>query len=381
MLFADPKRQYLAHRRDIDDAVARVLAGGRYVLGEEVGAFEKEFASYCGVRYAIGVGNGTEALSLALRAAGVGVEDEVITVSHTAVATAAAVVMSGALPVYVDIDPSTFTLDPSGLENALTSKTRAIVPVHLYGRAANMDAICEFAESHGLVVIEDCAQAHGASFGGRRVGAWGKAGCFSFYPTKNLGAFGDGGAVVTDDPVVARRVRQLREYGWEQDRISVLQGWNSRLDEIQAAVLRAKLTYLDEDNAARRRIAAAYRARLHLPDGSLADECDDAKQHLYHLFVICVEDRDSLSRFLFKSGIGAGVHYQVPVHRQPAYRFSCSLPLPHTEFASARVLSLPIYPGLRDTEVDAVIAAVNTWLLSPPSGQRRRAEAIGRVKT
>jgi dTDP-4-amino-4,6-dideoxygalactose transaminase len=266
LLPADPKANYLAHKEEIDQAIRRVLDSGWYILGQEVAAFEQEFAQYLGVSQAVGVGSGTDALEIALRACGVGVGDAVITVSHTVVATVAAIELVGAMPVLVDIDPITFTLDPNRLEDTIAqhqgSRIKAIIPVHLYGHPAAMPAIKEIARRHDLYVIEDCAQSHGAAIKGRKTGAWGDLAAFSFYPTKNLGALGDGGAVVTDNAELAQKLRLLREYGWQRRYISEMPGMNTRLDEIQAAVLRVKLQYLDKENAQRRELAEVYNSRL-----------------------------------------------------------------------------------------------------------------------
>jgi dTDP-4-amino-4,6-dideoxygalactose transaminase len=356
---ANPRAQYLSHRAEIDQALARVLAGGRYILGDETGAFEAEFAAYLGVAHAVGVGSGTEALHLALRAVGVGPGDEVITVAHTAVATVAAIELCGAIPVLVDIEPDYYTLDPAGLAAALSPRTRAIVPVHLYGLPAALDDILAFARRYSLRVIEDCAQAHGARYQGRRVGAWGDLACFSFYPTKNLGALGDGGLVATDDPALAERVRLLREYGWAERYVSHLAGWNSRLDELQAAVLRVKLRTLDAGNAARAALAALYDAGLAGSSLILPAPRPHA-DHVYHLYVVRFSHRDRLQAHLRAHGVGSLVHYPVPVHQQPAYqgRLPGGAALPITEQAAREVLSLPIYPELSPADVETVIAAV-----------------------
>lgn len=355
---ANPKAQYLAYRAEIDAAVERVLAGGWYILGDEVASFEAEFAAYLGVREAITVANGTDALQLALRACGVGPGDEVITVSHTAVATVAAIEAAGASAVLVDIDPKSYTIDPEQVADALAPETKAIVPVHLYGHPAAMAAITDMAHTHGLRVIEDCAQAHGARIGGRRVGSLADAGCFSFYPTKNLGALGDGGAVVTDDPEVAQRVRSLREYGWAERFVSHVPGLNSRLDELQAAILRVKLHGLDRDNESRRRVADRYVEALRAVDVTVPEVGHDC-EHVFHLFVTRSPRRDTHIERLREMGVAPGVHYPVPVHKQPAYanRLRCVGGLEHTEAAAREVLSLPMYPELAAAEVEAVAQA------------------------
>jgi len=356
---ANPRAQYAARKTAIDEAIAGVLDRGSYVLGEETRAFEGEFAAYVGARFGIGVGNGTDALHIALRACGVGPGDEVITVSHTAVATVAAIELSGANAVLVDIRPDTYTLDPARLEGVINARTKAIIPVHLYGEPADLTEILDVAGRHGLRVIEDCAQAHGAAYSGRRVGSWGDLGCFSFYPTKNLGALGDGGMVVTSSPKLAEQVRLIREYGWSQRYISAVPGCNSRLDELQAAILRVKLRTLDGDNAARARLAARYSERL---DGSCVTlpTCAADRTHVYHLYAIRSDRRDALRRFLTERGIGTLVHYPVPVHLQPAYRgrLRGADRVPEAELAAEQIVSLPMYPELDLGDVELVADAV-----------------------
>lgn len=359
ILCSNPREQYVAHREEIDAAIARVCANGRYILGPEVEAFEKEFAAYCGVEHAIGVGSGTEALHIALTAAGIGKGDEVITTAHTAVATAAAIRLAGATPVFVDIDPETYAIDPRLIESRITISTKAIVPVHIYGHPADLDAIGEIADGRGLTLIEDCAQAHGAKHRDRRVGSLGEVAAFSFYPTKNLGAIGDGGMVITNNVDIAGRARLLREYGWAERYVSHVDGWNSRLDELQAAILRVKLKHLDDDNAKRRALAARYNEALHdlpltLPVARVNVEA------VYHLYVVATERRDELQEYLRAHDIGALIHYPVPIHRQPAYADK-AISLPVTERAAATVLSLPMYPELTHAEQDMVIAAVRSF--------------------
>jgi len=356
---ANPHAQYLAYKDEIDEAIARVLNKGRYVLGDETMAFEREFADYVGVAFAAGVGSGTEAIHLALRACGVGPGDEVITVSHTAVATVAAIEMAGATPVLVDIEPTTYTMAPKALEAALSPRTRAVIPVHLYGHPADMEAILSIARGAKLKVIEDCAQAHGARYAGKRVGSMGDAACFSFYPTKNLGAIGDGGAVVCRDKAIHDQLKLLREYGWAERYVSRIPGMNSRLDELQAAILRVKLRRLDEDNAKRVRLAAAYDARLQGSGLGLPRRGGDIA-HVYHLYVIRSDEREALQRHLQDAGIGTLVHYPQPIHLQPAYRGRVRTgPSMHeTERASAQVLSLPMYPELQGAEQDRVVRAI-----------------------
>ena len=299
ILCANPRLQYLAHKGEIDAALMRVLQRGCYILGEEVKALESEFAGYIGVEYGIGVSSGTEGLHLALKACEIGFGDEVITVSHTAVATVAAIEQAGATPVLVDIEPDFFTIDPQKIEAAITPKTKAIIPVHLYGQAADLDPILKIARTYELRVIEDCSQAHGATYKGKRVGSYGDMACFSFYPTKNLGAFGDGGMVVTNQAEFAQRLGLLREYGWAERYVSHFPGVNSRMDEVQAAILRIKLHYLDQDNAARACIASMYSTKLICSDMVLPT-CRQETNHVYHLYVVRTQRRDALKEHLKK---------------------------------------------------------------------------------
>ena len=353
------KAGYLAIKDEIDAAIARVMNSGRYILGEEVRAFEAEFSSYLGIRFGIGVGSGTEALHLALRACGIGPNDEVITVSHTAVATVAAIELCGAKPVLVDIDPSTYIIDPERIADAITPRTKAILPVHLYGYVADMESIRSLADRHGLRVIEDCAQSHGALLNGRQSGSWGDISTFSFYPTKNLGALGDAGMVVTDNPDLAERVRLLREYGWRQRYISEIPGLNSRLDELQAAILRVKLKYLDRWNEARRKKAQLYTTLLKGLDICCPVE-EDPGRHVYHLYVIRGRNRDDLQTFLKEKGIEALIHYPVPVHLQKAYRHLGYRKgdLLSTEACAEEILSLPLYPEMAEADVEEVAAQI-----------------------
>lgn len=361
ILCSNPLPQYQSHKKEIDQAIARVLDKGWYILGEEVKSFEREFASWIGVAHGIGVGSGTEALHVALAACGIGPGDEVITVSHTAVATVAAIELTGARAIFADIDPQYYTIDPEQLEKLVTSRTKAIIPVHLYGQAADLDPILAIAKKKGLYLIEDCAQAHGARYKGKRVGSLGDLACFSFYPTKNLGAIGDGGMVVTNNSQLAEKARLLREYGWAERYVSHIAGWNTRLDELQAAILRIKLKYLDEDNKKRNDLAAIYNKelngiRLVLP--AMRKDCG----HVYHLYVVRVKKRNELQKFLKEQDIGALIHYPVPIHLQPAYKkLSGSGSLPVTEKAAQEILSLPMYPELKPEEVEKVIAALKNY--------------------
>ena len=359
ILSANPLAQYLSQKAEIDEAIARVLNTGWYILGEEVKSFEEEFSRYIGMSHGIGVGSGTEAIHLALCACGIGPGDEVITVSHTAVATVAAIELAGAKPAWVDIDPDFYVLDPQKLEKAITAKTRAIIPVHLYGQPVELDAVMAIAKRHGLRVIEDCAQAHGAVYRGRKVGAFGDLACFSFYPTKNLGALGDGGMVVTRDTELAEKARLLREYGWKERYVSQIRGWNTRLDEIQAAVLRVKLRTLEEQNKRRIKLADFYTQALQGTD-LILPKARQETTHVYHLYVVRSRQRDALVNFLRDRGIGVLAHYPIPVHCQPAYkgRFCGGDDLSETEKIAREVLSLPIYPDLTESEAQKVVEAV-----------------------
>lgn len=355
----DYLRGYRQIQHEVETAVRRVFSSGSLILGPEGEAFEREFAAYVGAREAVGVGSGTDAIVVALRALDIGPGDEVITVSHTAAATVGAVREVGAVPVLVDIDQRSLNIDPDGVEVRVGPRTRAILPVHLYGRPAAMQAIDSIAMRHGLAVVEDCAQAHGARIAGRHVGTFGVVSCFSFYPTKNLGAFGDAGACVTGDPKLAERMRQLRFHGFDERRSAQVEGINSRLDEIQAAVLRVKLRHLDEWLLARRRIADQYLETLRDSDLCLP-EANSGTDHAWHLFVVRSGRRARLIDGLTQAGIGCGVHYPVPVHRMPAYRHLAGAAgsLPVTERAAEEVLSLPMYPGLTSEEIQAVCRAV-----------------------
>jgi dTDP-4-amino-4,6-dideoxygalactose transaminase len=356
---AYPLAQFHAHEDEIRAAIARVLEGGNYVLGREVAAFETAFATYCGAKYAVGIGNGTDALALTLRGFGIGQGDEVITVSHTALATVAAVLAAGAKPVLVDVDPVYQTIDPVKAEAAITKKTKAIIAVHLYGQAADIAALRQIARRHRIKLIEDCAQAAGGHYGDRPVGSIGDAGTFSFYPTKNLGAIGDGGIVVTSNAGLAERIARLRQYGWDESRRTKEAGVNSRLDPLQAAILAAKLPRLDADNAKRIAIANRYNtAFAGLP--VTLPVVRPTTRHVYHLYVVTCTGRDKLKAALATQGVEAGVHYPVPVHRHKGYGERVRLPrigLPVTEGLAKRVLSLPLYPELTEADVHCVITA------------------------
>jgi dTDP-4-amino-4,6-dideoxygalactose transaminase len=361
ILQTSPLAGYTVRAEEIEAAVRRVLRSGRYLLGPETEAFEAEFAGYIGVAHCLSAASGTEALHLALRACGIGPGDEVITVSHTAVATVAAIDLCGAQPVLVEIEAGGFQLQPAALEAALGSRTRAVVLVHLYGQPADLAAVADFCQRHGLRLIEDCAQAHGALYDNQRVGSFGDAAAFSFYPTKNLAALGDGGAVMTNDPAIAATVRALRQYGWREQRyVSAEPGWNARLDELQAAILRVKLRTLDADNDRRRAVASVYSAALaNIQELTLPAELP-GRRSVYHQYVVRCASRDRLAEHLRTAGIQTLVHYPVPVHRQPAYadRGLAAGPLPETDRAAAEVLSLPMYPELSVEDAQAVASEV-----------------------
>lgn len=362
---ANPLASYERHRAPIDAAVLQTLKRGLYILGPETAAFEKEFGRYLGA-HAAGAASGTDALELALKCAGVKRGDAVITVSHTAAGTAAAIENAGALPFFTEIDPVSFTLDPASLERslkkmpaALRKKIKAVVPVHLYGHPADMPAISSVAKKYGLAVVEDCAQSAGAELHGKKTGALADAAAFSFYPTKNLGALGDGGAVVSKHASMIEKARCLREYGWKKRYISSEPGGNSRLDEIQAAVLRVKLKHLDTENKRRREIADYY--SVHLPDSLQVPVTGKGVKHAWHQYVVRSKNREALRWNLEKHGIGSLVHYPVPLHLQPAYkgRVPCAADgLRITEKICGEILSLPVYPELGQPEIAAVAAAV-----------------------
>lgn len=355
---------YHDHKVEIDAAITRVLESGWYILGNEVNSFEKEFSRYIGVDYGIGVGSGTDAITLALKACGIGPGDEVITVSHTAVATVAAIELTRATPVLVDISPDTYTLDPDQLQEAITKKTKAILPVHLYGHPADMDQIVPIADDQDLYVIEDCAQSHGALLHGKKMGSLGDIAAFSFYPTKNLGAIGDGGMVVTDNPELANQVRLLRQYGWEERNMCSIPGMNSRLDEVQAAILRIKLPYLDQENAKRRSIAELYKQILPAEDLVLPTEADTAF-HVFHQFVIRTPGRDALKKYLAEHGVETLIHYPVPVHLQPAYRERLdNCHITRTEGICNEILSLPMNPYIEGPHVIAISALISDFFES-----------------
>lgn len=341
----------------VQEAIERVTSSGWYLIGPELEAFESEFASWLGVAHAVGVHSGTDALMLALAALGVGPGDEVVIPAMTSVATATAVLRAGAEPVLADIDPVSMNLDPKAVAAAITPRTRALIPVHLYGRMAAMPELQEVARHNKLLVVEDACQAHGAYLASGRAGTLGDAGCFSFYPSKNLGAYGDGGLIVTRDEVTADRLRRLRQYGWRHRDRSEELGWNSRLDELQAAILRAKLPYLEGWNRKRAAFAHRYASALAGAAGLILPADDPGDAH--HLFVVRVPNRDALRRRLADNGIGSSIHYPLPIHRHPALvdRYQDKR-FPVAESVSATAISLPLFPQLTEAEVDAVVAAV-----------------------
>ncbi|MGA2859176.1 MAG: DegT/DnrJ/EryC1/StrS family aminotransferase [Candidatus Sulfotelmatobacter sp.] len=357
--YLDLKAQYRSIKPEIDAAIARVLDSCQFALGSEVAAFEQEFAAYCGAAECIALNSGTSALHLALLAAGVGPGDEVITVPFTFIASVASVIYAGARPVLVDIDPRSFTMDPAAIEAAITPRTRAILPVHLYGQPADMDPIMELARRHGLVVIEDAAQAHGAKYKGRPAGSIGDIACFSFYPAKNLGAYGEGGAVTTSNSEYARTIRMLRDWGQDRKYHHVLRGYNYRMEGFQGAILRVKLRHLERWTEARRAIVGKYNLLLVGSGVERPTEMPWAR-HVYHVYTLRTDDRDALHAALQTEGIQTGIHYPVPVHLQPAYADLgyARLTLPESEKAADQVLSLPLYPEMTDDQIERVSEAL-----------------------
>ncbi len=359
--FCDLRKKYLSMRKDIDGAVATVLKRGRYILDREVGDFEKEFASYCGCPYGVGVGSGTEALHVALLSCGIARADEVITVANAGVPTVAAIMLAGAVPVFADIDPASFTIDAAKVEKRITRRTKAILPVHLYGQCADMSPLIKIAKKHGLKVIEDACQAHGALYRGRPAGSVGDAAAFSFYPTKNLGCYGDGGMVITGDRRIASAARMIREYGQVERYHHIRKGLNSRLDEIQAAVLRVKLRRLNTDNQRRIKLAAIYNEKISNPL-VIKPEKMDYGRHVYHLYVVKSRRRDALKEYLKGKGIQTIMHYPIPVYRQKAYEeFKKKSPCPLTDKISDMVLSLPLYPEMPEREIYYICGAINKF--------------------
>lgn len=355
--FVDLKREYHYIKKEIDSAIQGILERGMFILGEEVKLFEKEFSSYCETKYGIGVGSGTDALYLALLACGVGPGDEVILPAHTFISTALAITYTGATPVFTDIDSDTYTLNSVEVETRISKKTKAIIPVHLYGHPTDMDLIKEIAEENDLMVIEDACQAHGALYKGKKVGSIGDIGCFSFYPTKNLGAYGDAGMIVTNNEEIARKVKMLRNYGEKKKYKYEIIGYNSRLDEIQAAVLRVKLKYLDEWNERRSEIAAHYGEMLEGSDIIVPVEKEYAK-HVFHLYVIRCNDRDTLQKHLSEKDIQTLIHYPLPIHKQKSYLNSSGPHFPIIEKISKEILSLPMHPWLEQENVKEICSLI-----------------------
>ena len=358
--FLDLWSQHLPLMSEINEAIQEVIQSSAFAGGRFVAAFEEDFAAYCNVPYAIGVGSGTEALWLSLLACGVGSGDEVITVPSTFMATAEAITHCGARPVFVDVDESTYTMNPDALKHALTAKTKAIIPVHLFGQPADMDPILEFGREHGLHVIEDACQAHGATYKGKRVGAFGDTACFSFYPGKNLGAFGEAGAIVTSNAELDEKIKILRDHGQERKYFHSVVGWNCRMDGIQAAVLRIKLRQLEAANQRRRNHAAQYDAGLREFDGIIAPTQASYARHVYHIYAIRVSNRDEAIKSLADQGIATGVHYPVPVHLQEAYQNLGygRAAFPIAERCAAEFLSLPMYPELTHSQIEQVVDGV-----------------------
>lgn len=358
--FGNLHLDYLCEKEKIDRAIQDVLNSGWFVLGKTLEAFEAAFAEYLGIPNGIGVGSGTEAIHLALVACGIKPGDEVITVANTCVPTLSAITFARGIPVLVDIDPVTYTIDPSKIEERITPRTRFVVPVHLYGQCADMDPICEIARRYGIKVIEDCAQAHGATYKGRFAGTMGEAGCYSFYPSKNLGAYGDAGMIVCRDAGIAERVRMLRNYGQSKRYYHDIKGFNSRMDEIQAAILLAKLPDLDRNNQRRIHIAAMYTESFSGIDWLICSTVAAKRHHVFHIYVVRVPNRQAVQEYLHLQNVSTMVHYPIPIHRQTSY-VEClnqATYLPVTDEQSGQIMSLPIYPQMTDEQVNHVIASL-----------------------
>jgi dTDP-4-amino-4,6-dideoxygalactose transaminase len=366
--FVDLKTQYTSLKPQMDAAVQGVLERAAFILGRQLAEFEQAFAAYIGVKHCVGVSSGTDALEMALRACGIGPGDEVITVPNTYIATCEAITQVGATIRWVDADPRTYDMDPANVEVAITPRTKALLPVHLYGQPAEMGLIMAMARKHGLKVLEDCAQAHGATYHGQKAGTFGDAACFSFYPAKNLGAYGDGGAVLTNDDAVADTVRLLRNHGQREKYVHLIEGYCHRLDNLQAAVLGVKLLHLDQWNAARRSHAALYDKLLAGVPGVVPPYVAPGVEHVYHLYVVQVPDRDRVQAALKAAGIETGIHYPIPLHEQPAYARLGHRPedFPVSHTLGPRILSLPMYPELGDEQLHYVVdtlkkAVMNGW--------------------
>lgn len=358
----DLKAQYATIKPEIDAAMQRVVNNTAFILGKEVSQFENDFAAFCRVKHCVGTDSGTAALHLALLICGVKPGDEIITTTHTFIATAEVISLTGARPVFVDIDPRTYNIDPNLVARAITPRTRALIPVHLYGQPAEMDAILEIARKHDLRVIEDAAQAHGAEYRGRRAGSMGDVACFSFYPGKNLGAYGDAGALVTNDAELAERARMLRDHGRRDKYEHLIVGYGYRLDALQAAILGAKLPHLDAWNA-RRRVIAGYYTKLLTNTDILTPYVPPHVTPIYHIYCVRARDRDGLQKYLKARGIDTGIHYPIPLHLQPVYKnlgYKVG-DFPHTEKAANEILSLPMYPELTDAQVEEIAEAVKAF--------------------
>jgi dTDP-4-amino-4,6-dideoxygalactose transaminase len=360
----DLKAQYDSIKEEIAGAIQNVLNNTSFIMGEELKKFEEDFAQFCDVKYAIGVANGSDALILALRACGIGERDEVITVPHTFISTTEAITHVGGKIIFVDIDPKTYTIDISKIEEKITKKTKAIIPVHLYGQPADMDPIMRLAKEHNLKVIEDAAQAHGAEYKGKKVGSMGDVACFSFYPGKNLGAYGDAGMITTNSEEIAKKVKLLRNHGritkkYEHE----IEGYSSRLDNLQAAILRVKLKYLNQWNVMRRKNAKKYNELLNKIDGIITPYEADYAKHVYHLYVIRTEERDKLREELKPNGIATGIHYPIPLHLQPAYHYLGYKEgdFPITEKASQEIISMPMFAELREEQIEEIVEIVENY--------------------
>jgi dTDP-4-amino-4,6-dideoxygalactose transaminase len=358
---ANPNAQFNSYKNEIEEAISRVINGSSYILGEEVSSFEKEFAEYLDVKYCVGVANGTDAIELAIRSLDLNTDDEVLTVSHTAVATVSAIENANVVPVLIDIEPDYYTIDPEKLKDALTSKTKVVLVVHIYGQPVDLDKITTFCKENNLYLIEDVSQAHGASWKGAKLGSFGTVSCFSFYPTKNLGALGDAGAITTNDIGIYKKIKSMRQYGWDERNRSEIKGRNSRLDEIQASILRVKLRYLDNANQNRLFRANLYLKLLSENRKIILPKVRNSGNHVFHLFVIRTKNRNELMNSLNSLGIFPGIHYPLPVHLQPAYRnkIRCNNNLGVTEMVANEILSLPLYPELENDKIIGVVDAIN----------------------
>lgn len=362
ILCSNPSIENNSIKFELENVVREVISSGNYILGEQVENFEKDFASYLKTKFCIGVNSGTDALAIALKALEIGVGDEVIIPSHTAVATASAVFSTGATLVFADVSENSMTIDPDSVSKLINARTKAVIAVHLYGFPCDIDKLNAICKQNGIFLLEDCAQAHGAEYKGNKVGTFGIFGCFSFYPTKNLGAIGDGGAIVTSDVELYRKCVALRQYGWNSDRISILNSTVSRLDEIQAAILRVKLKYLDSNNQRRIEIANQYKSSLNFETLIMPPESIQAK-HVFHLYVIRVNERSKYIRKLNDAGIFPGIHYPKPVHMHPVFQMyhnQDKISLKNTEILSEKILSLPMYPGLNEIEVSRVVEGIRS---------------------